>query len=165
MAQNDFALDIHRRVTLGRLIEDKARDMSDLLTNVLELVRLESGTDVLNRDWHSVSDLVGLAIARHESRLAGWEVSTDVPGDLPLLSVDSNLMVQMLSNLLENAIKYTPPGTRIHISAQRYEGVIRLVVEARAVVREIHPWPPRRGYWRRRSRSGDLPCRVAIAWR
>jgi two-component system, OmpR family, sensor histidine kinase KdpD len=129
VAQNDFALDIHRRVTLGRLIEDKARDMSDLLTNVLELVRLESGADVLNRDWHSLSDLVGLAIARHESRLAGWEVSTDVPGDLPLLSVDSNLMVQMLSNLLENAIKYTPPGTRIHISAQHYEGVIRLVVE------------------------------------
>jgi two-component system sensor histidine kinase KdpD len=37
-------------------------------------------------------------------------------------------MVQMLSNLLENAIKYTPPGTRIHISAQRFDGVIRLVV-------------------------------------
>jgi two-component system sensor histidine kinase KdpD len=129
VAQNDFSLDIYRRVTLGRLIEDKARDMSDLLTNVLELVRLESGTDVLNRDWHSLSDIVGLAIARHESRLAGWEVSTDVPGDLPLLSVDSNLMVQMLSNLLENAIKYTPPGTRIHIPAQQFEGVIRLVVE------------------------------------
>jgi two-component system sensor histidine kinase KdpD len=129
VAQNDFSLDIYRRVTLGRLIEDKARDMSDLLTNVLELVRLESGADVLNRDWHSLSDIVGLAIARHESRLAGWEVITDVPGDLPLLSVDSNLMVQMLSNLLENAIKYTPPGTRIHISAQRFDGVIRLVVE------------------------------------
>jgi two-component system sensor histidine kinase KdpD len=38
-------------------------------------------------------------------------------------------MVQMLSNLLENAIKYTPPGTRIHISAQRFDGIIRLVVE------------------------------------
>jgi two-component system sensor histidine kinase KdpD len=129
VAQNDFSLDIYRRVTLGRLIEDKARDMSDLLTNVLELVRLESGADVLNRDWHSLSDIVGLAIARQESRLAGWEVITDVPGDLPLLSVDSNLMVQMLSNLLENAIKYTPPGTRIHISAQRFDGIIRLVVE------------------------------------
>jgi two-component system sensor histidine kinase KdpD len=129
VAQHDFSLDTYRRVTLGRLIEDKARDMSDLLTNVLELVRLESGVDALNRDWHSLSDIVGLAIARQESRLAGWEVITDVPGDLPLLSVDSNLMVQMLSNLLENAIKYTPPGTRIHISAQRFDGVIRLVVE------------------------------------
>jgi two-component system sensor histidine kinase KdpD len=122
-------MDIYRRVTLGRLIEDKARDMSDLLTNVLELVRLESGTDVLNRDWHSISDLIGLAIQRHESRLTGWEVSTELPGDLPLLSVDSNLMVQMLSNLLENAIKYTPPGTRIHISAQRCESFVRLVVQ------------------------------------
>jgi two-component system, OmpR family, sensor histidine kinase KdpD len=129
MAQNDFALDMYRRMTLGRLIEDKARDMSDLLTNVLELVRLESGTNVLNRDWHSVSDMVGLAIQRHESRLAGWDVSTDLPDDLPLLSVDSSLIVQLLSNLLENAIKYTPPGTRIRISAQRGDTDIRLVVE------------------------------------
>jgi two-component system sensor histidine kinase KdpD len=129
MAQNDFALDMYRRMTLGRLIEDKARDMTDLLTNVLELVRLESGANVLNKDWHSMSDLIGLAIQRHESRLVGWEVSTDLPDDLPLLSVDSNLIVQMLSNLLENAIKYTPPGTRIHICAQRCEAVVRLVVE------------------------------------
>jgi len=129
MAQNDFALDMYRRMTLGRLIEDKARDMSDLLTNVLELVRLESGANILNRDWHAISDLIGLAIQRHESRLAGWEVSTDIPSDLPLVSVDSNLIVQMLSNLLENAIKYTPPGTRIHLSALRCETGIRLVIE------------------------------------
>jgi two-component system, OmpR family, sensor histidine kinase KdpD len=129
MAQSDFALDMYRRVTLGRLIEDKARDMSDLLANVLELVRLESGADVLHRDWHSMSDLVGMAIQRHEDRLAGWEVITDLPEDLPLLQVDSNLMVQLLSNLLENAIKYTPAGTRIHISAQRYEALVRLVFE------------------------------------
>jgi two-component system sensor histidine kinase KdpD len=129
VAQNDFSLDFYRRVTLGKLIEDKARDMSDLLTNVLELVRIESGPDALNRDWHAVSDLIGLAIARHESRLAGREISTQLPGDLPLLSVDSNLMVQLLSNLLENAIKYTPPGTRIHISADRFDACARLVVE------------------------------------
>jgi two-component system sensor histidine kinase KdpD len=129
VAQNDFSLDIYRRVTLGKLIEDKARDMSDLLTNVLELVRLESGADVLNRDWHSLNDLIGLAIARHESRLTGWQVTTEIANDLPLLSVDSNLLVQLLSNLLENAIKYTPPGTRIHISAAQHGSVARLVVE------------------------------------
>jgi two-component system, OmpR family, sensor histidine kinase KdpD len=129
VAQNDFALDLYRRVTLGRLIEDKARDMSDLLTNVLELVRLESGADVLNRDWHSLNELVGLAIGRQESRLTGWEVTTDLPADLPLLPLDANLMVQLLSNLLENAIKYTPPGTHIRISACCEDTVVRLVVE------------------------------------
>jgi two-component system sensor histidine kinase KdpD len=129
VAQNDFSLDLYRRVTLGRLIEDKARDMSDLLTNVLELVRLESGTDVLNRDWHALNELIGLAISRHESRLTGWGVTTDLPGDLPLLPLDANLMVQLLSNLLENAVKYTPPGTQIRISARCDGAVVRLLVE------------------------------------
>jgi two-component system sensor histidine kinase KdpD len=129
VAQGDFVLDLYRRVTLGRLIEDKARDMSDLLTNVLELVRLESGVDVLNRDWHSLSELVGIAIQRNESRLSGWQVVTNVPEDLPLLMVDANLIVQLLSNLLENAVKYTPQGTRIDLSARRESSVIRLVVE------------------------------------
>jgi two-component system sensor histidine kinase KdpD len=129
VAQDDFVLDVYRRVTLGRLIEDKARDMSDLLSNVLELVRLESGADVLNRDWHALNELVGLAIGRHESRLAGWHVTTEIPADLPLLSLDANLIVQLLSNLLENAIKYTPPGTHIRICAQREDGAVRLAVE------------------------------------
>jgi two-component system sensor histidine kinase KdpD len=92
-------------------------------------VRLDSGGDVLNKDWHALPDLIGLALQRYESRLAGWHVSTDVPGDLPILSVDGSLMVQLLSNLLENAIKYTPPGTRIFISAYRRESTAHLVVE------------------------------------
>jgi two-component system sensor histidine kinase KdpD len=128
VAQSNFALDVYRRVTLGRLIEDKARDMTDLLTNVLELVRLESGADVLNKDWYSLSDLVGLAIARHESRLTGWLIKTDLPGDLPLLYVDSSLIVQLLGNLLENVTKYTPPDTRVCLSASRDSDMIRLEV-------------------------------------
>jgi two-component system, OmpR family, sensor histidine kinase KdpD len=129
VAQNDFALDIYRRVTLGRLIEDKARDMSELLSNVLELVRLESGADVLNRDWHTLPDLVGLAIRRHEIRLSGWRVVTDLPDDLPMLSVDATLFVQLLGNLLENAAKYTPPNTCVTISAVACGNLVRLVIE------------------------------------
>jgi len=130
VAQHDFSMDVHRRVTLGRLIEEKARDMSALLSNVLELVRLESGADVLNRDWHSLADLIGLAIRRHETRLIGWRVLSELPEDLPLLSVDATLFVQLLGNLLENAAKYTPPETVITISAaQMPSAKVRLVVE------------------------------------
>ena len=95
----------------------------------LELVRLESGADVLSKDWYSLGDLIGLAITRHESRLTGWLIKTDLPADLPLLYVDSSLMVQLLSNLLENVAKYTPPDTRVCLSAGREGDVILLVVE------------------------------------
>jgi two-component system sensor histidine kinase KdpD len=129
VAQCEFKLDAHRRVTLGTLIEEKARDMSDLLSNVLDLVRLECDPSVLARDWHNLQDLVGMAIQRNESRLAGWEVATDIPDELPMVSVDSRLFVQLLSNLLENASKYTPPGTRIRIGALRDGVRLRLTVE------------------------------------
>jgi two-component system, OmpR family, sensor histidine kinase KdpD len=129
VAQSDFALDLYRRITLGKLIEDKARDMSDLITNVLELVRLESGVSALRRDWHDVEDLVGLAIGRNAVRLAGWTVTTRIPETLPSLLLDCSLVSQALSNLLENATKYTPTGTRIEISAQQEPGGIRLTVE------------------------------------
>jgi two-component system sensor histidine kinase KdpD len=129
VAQCEFKLDVYRRATLGKLIEDKARDMSDLLSNVLDLVRLETHPAVLARDWHNLEDLVGLAIQRNESRLAGWEVVTDIAEDLPMVTLDSTLFVQMLSNLLENTTKFTPPGTRVVMSAARDEGVLRLAVE------------------------------------
>jgi two-component system sensor histidine kinase KdpD len=129
VAQCEFRLDSHRRVTLGTLIEDKARDMTDLLSNVLDLVRLEGDPSVLARDWHNLQDLVGTAIQRNEPRLAEWEIVTEIPDELPMVSVDSRLFVQLLSNLLENASKYTPPGTRITIAARREGARLRLAVE------------------------------------
>ncbi len=116
-------------MTLGTLIEDKARDMTDLLSNVLDLVRLECDPAVLARDWHNLQDLVGTAIQRNEPRLAEWEVVTEIPDELPMVSVDSRLFVQLLSNLLENASKYTPAGTRITIAALREGTRLRLSVE------------------------------------
>ena len=59
----------------------------------------------------------------------GRSVTTDLPPDLPLLSLDASLIVQLLGNLLENAVKYTPPGTQIHISARDEDGAVRLVLE------------------------------------
>jgi len=129
VAQRKFDLDVFRRIALGRLIEDKARSMSDLLSSVLDLVRLESGVGVLNREWHILGDLIGTAIQRNDSRLAGWQIYVDVPDSLPMVSVDAALLVQLLSNLLDNAAKYTPPGTRIDISAVANEPTVRIVIE------------------------------------
>jgi two-component system sensor histidine kinase KdpD len=117
IAQPEYALNVDRRTTLGRLIEHKARDMTRLLTNVLDLVQIEFGARALRSDWHTVDDLVALALRGCESRLAQRRIVLDLPSDLPLISVEPTLIVQILSNLLENAAKYTPPGTTITICA------------------------------------------------
>jgi two-component system sensor histidine kinase KdpD len=129
VAQADYALDVYRRVTLGQMIEDTARDMTELLSNVLELMRLESGRDAIRRDWESVQDLVGVALRRSAGSLDGRELAIDLPADLPLIAVDANLIVQLLSNLLDNAGKYTPAGTRITLAARRGATALQLSVE------------------------------------
>jgi two-component system sensor histidine kinase KdpD len=128
IAQPEYALNADRRTTLGYLIERKARDMSQLLTNVLELMQMEFGNGTLRSDWHAIDDLVSLALRTNEARLAQLRVALDLPADLPLVMVDATLIVQILSNLLENAAKYTPPGTTVTISAAAHEKHISLVV-------------------------------------
>jgi two-component system sensor histidine kinase KdpD len=56
IAQPEYALNADRRTTLGHLIERKARDMSQLLTNVLDLMQMEFGSGALRADWHTIDD-------------------------------------------------------------------------------------------------------------
>jgi two-component system sensor histidine kinase KdpD len=129
VAQSDGALDRHRRKTLGSLIEEKARDMSGLLSNVLELMRLETSVGPPRADWQSLEELVGIAIRTNEHRLSRWQVVSRIPLDFPLLRVDAQLIVQLLSNLLENTTKHTPPGTSIELSAVIRNGNVVLSLE------------------------------------
>jgi two-component system sensor histidine kinase KdpD len=128
IAQPEYSLNVDRRTTLGKLIEHKARDMTRLLTNVLELVQMEFGGRALRSDWHAIDDLVALALRASESRLAQWRIVLHLAPDLPLVSVEPTLIVQVLSNLLENAAKYTPPGTTITIGAAAHDESILISV-------------------------------------
>ncbi|HEY0340895.1 MAG TPA: DUF4118 domain-containing protein, partial [Steroidobacteraceae bacterium] len=129
VAQSSGSLDRHRRTTLGHLIEEKARDMSELLTNVLELMRLETGTAALRADWQSLEDLAGIAVRNIEHRFGGRRMVTDIPNEFPPVFVDGQLAVQLLTNLLENATKHTPVDTSITIRAVVRDGRALLTVE------------------------------------
>jgi two-component system sensor histidine kinase KdpD len=128
IAQPDYALHADRRMTLGRLIERKARDMSQQLSKVLELMQMEHATEGLRTDWHAVEDLVQHSLRVNEARLAHCRIETAVAPDLPPIMVEATLIVQILCNLLENAAKYTPPGTTITISAEACDDTLALVV-------------------------------------
>ncbi len=98
-------------------IRNQAQAMQQLVDNLLAMARLQQGGVHLKREWLPVEELVGSALRQMRERLAGHTVRTALPADLPLLQVDGVLMERVLVNLLDNAIKYTPQGTAIDISA------------------------------------------------
>ena len=129
LATRGTALDEPTRVALAHSIESKARDMSELVSKVLDLMRLDSGEITLRRDWESVDDLVAAALENNDERLEGRRVDLEVARDLPLVFVDATLVVQVLVNLLDNAAKYTPAGTAIAIAVDAENGFVRVTVD------------------------------------
>ena len=129
LAQHGTALDEATRVSLARSVEQKAREMSDLVSNVLDLMRFESGHIVLRRDWQTLDDLVEAALTNLESKLKDHVVESRIPADLPPVHVDANLIVQVFSNLFDNIAKYTPPGTKVYVSAMMDGMYVRVLVE------------------------------------
>jgi len=129
LADPQAVLDSDSRRRLAESIESRARDMSDLISNVLDLTRLESDRVELRRDWQAIDDLIGAALARCAERLRDHRIDLVLPDDLPPMHVDATLIVQLLDNLLENAAKYTPAGSRVSISARAEGGSLTLIVE------------------------------------
>jgi two-component system sensor histidine kinase KdpD len=117
------------RRLLASSIEQKANEMTQIISNVLDLMRLEAGSVALHRDWQTVDDLVGSALDRLKLQLAAHPVKVDLPPELPPVYVDGALMLQVFTNLLENAAKHTPPQTRITVRASAAEASVRVVVD------------------------------------
>jgi len=99
-------------------IREQALRTDAQVNNLLDMARLQAGKVTLKREWQPLEDAVGAALQARAAVLGGHTVRIDLPGDLPLLELDAVLMERVFSNLLENAAKYTPPGSVIEISAR-----------------------------------------------
>ena len=114
---------------IGQSIRQSALRMSALVSNLLDMARLEAGAVQLNRQWLPLEEVVGSALSSCATLLDGRPVQVKLDGDLPLLHLDSVLFERVLVNLLENAAKYTPSGTAIMVGGRRWGGEVRLTVE------------------------------------
>ena len=97
---------------------DEAIRLDRLVNNLLSMTRLEAGAVRLDKEWLPLEEVVGAALVRLEDRLEQRAVNTHLPSDSPLVLLDGVLIEQVLVNLLDNAIKYTPPDTPIDLSAE-----------------------------------------------
>ncbi len=140
-----------------------------VVSNLLDVTRLESGQVVLRRDYYFVPELVGNALKQVGALLGQRTVVTSIADDLPAVWVDGLLIEQVLVNLLENAAKYTPAASTITITAQvQREGWVGIAVEdngprhsrerRRACLRQIRRFPATERYPLDRPWPDHLPC-------
>lgn len=118
LAERGERLAPEERTALAQSIYQQARDVSELVTKVLQMTRLETGAIRLERDWDSLAEIAGAVLRRLRDRLSTHLLMVDLPDDLPLVRVDATLIEQVLGNLLENAACHTPPRTLIRLRAQ-----------------------------------------------
>ncbi len=109
-------------------IQQSAQRMSALVNNLLDMARLEAGAVQLNKAWQPLEEVVGSALAASAPAMGAHRVDVHLPDDLPLLQIDAVLMERVLVNLLENAAKYTPARTAIHIGAQAQSDAVALTI-------------------------------------
>ena len=119
LATQHEMLDEAGRTAMLRIIREEAERLNRFIGNLLDMTRLESGPLSLTGGLADLSDVVGAALRRADRILSVYHVRVDLQANLPMLNIDMVLFEQVLFNLLDNAAKYSVPGSTIELRARR----------------------------------------------
>ena len=128
LRQHDVEWTDRERDEFAGAIQDEAVRLDRVVGNLLDLSRIENGTLVPHKTWHDVGALVDDVAGRMRPVTAGHPVTIDIPEDLPPIELDYVEIEQVLSNLVENAAKFSPAGSEIGISVARDDEDVRFAV-------------------------------------
>jgi two-component system, OmpR family, sensor histidine kinase KdpD len=109
--------DEEKRSVLAREISIAADRLNRIAENLLDMTRIESGLIRPKLDWCDLHDVVNASLDKISGDLAGHDVEIAIQPGMPLVRIDSGLIGQALTNLLFNAAVYTPPASKITVSA------------------------------------------------
>jgi two-component system sensor histidine kinase KdpD len=125
--EGNFPDSVSKRELIDLAWEEAGR-MDRFVSNLLDITRLEAGALKIKKEPYDVQDLLGSCLASLEPSLKEREVKINIPPNLPLILMDSVLMAQVLINLLDNALKYSPPDGIIEVAARIRENMLEIEV-------------------------------------
>jgi two-component system sensor histidine kinase KdpD len=127
LAMTGESLPLNMKET-AEAIRDEALRMSRLVSNLLDMARLQAGDVRLRKDWQPLEEIVGSSLKHVETLLQGRSVRIALMPGLPLLEFDAVLIERVLCNLIENAAKFTPADGQVTIEARRRDDFVVISV-------------------------------------
>jgi two-component system sensor histidine kinase KdpD len=112
-------VDDPRLSSLAGVVRDEAERLNNDIQNLLDATRISRQQINPQLEWIEPSDIVNAALERRQRRLAAHKVALDVDSNLPFIRVDPMLVQQAFVQVVDNAAKYSPPGSTINVSAKR----------------------------------------------
>jgi two-component system sensor histidine kinase KdpD len=142
LLQQDVEMDatVHRDLLVT--IDEEADRLNRLVSNLLDMSRIEGGALTLKYDWCDLDELIRAVLHRLSPRMAHFSVYLDWPTDLPLAYADYVQVDRVVANLLENAIRFAPSDSTIEIAMRGDEtgATISVANEGPAIPAEFHPY-------------------------
>jgi two-component system, OmpR family, sensor histidine kinase KdpD len=133
LQEEGMHLDDVAKMNLIQVAREEAERLNHLITNLLDVSRIEAGAIKISRQPSDVQDLVGAALEQLGSRASARPVNMEIPVDLPYVSVDFGLIVQTLVNVLDNALKYSPDDSPIDIRARQVGQEMQIEIADRGI--------------------------------
>ena len=117
------------RQELLTTVEEETDQLNQLVGNLLDMSRIESGSLKPHLHWNSVSEIAKTAAARMKGQIGDHDLKFEFPENMPLVPSDYVLLEQVFANLLSNSAKYAPQKSKIEISAGLKNNVARVCVK------------------------------------
>lgn len=123
-------LNADERREMLEVINEESDRLNRFVEGLVELARIEAGEMHLRRGWGAVDEIVTTALKRAEPLTRNHKIALGIEDEIPVVQVDPRAVAEVIYTLVDNAAKYSPPGTNIIVTAERAEGgMIRIAVE------------------------------------
>ena len=120
------------RLEMLEVINEECDRLNRFIEGLVEMARIEAGAFRLRRRWGTIEEMVEMALARAKKLTEKHRVEVEIEKELPIALVDARAVSEVIYSLVDNAAKYSAPGTLIRITASRSEDdMIRATVEDR----------------------------------